>query len=240
MTEDEIKRTDAKIRLGLLGEAKRELLTKVKEQEKSLKILLSQVKTMQRLIEEAQSDIQAGEKEHILKVQEEIDEQTEVLEEMLEDTKKSKKDAFDVFGETPNHMYQGTNEPNYRLNENVLTMAASAASTDRLHELKYKSNWSDNDAKEFFSIYNSVKVSQDYKLNDFVQDNINQTNTVLQDVLKKQEKQIQQHYKPTTPQNNFGNTQTSYQPKTNYESSKTILNPTLKKLSGLEKAVDKK
>lgn len=192
MTE-EIKKTDAGIRLGMLEEAKRELLSKMAEHEKNLKILLTQVKTMQRLIEEAQSDMENESKEKVIEMQKEIDKQTEALEEMLEQTETAKKDAREIFGEEIDKKYGG-NEPSYRINEDILTTAASGTSTNRLRELQYKNIWSQQDAADFFAIKDSVRATTQYDLNPLLKENVDETYRALQDVINQQEKQIKQNY----------------------------------------------
>ena len=190
-----MKKTDAKVRLGMLEEAKRELLTKVKEQETNLKILLTQIKAMQRLIEEAQLDIEHEAEEKVELMQEEIDKQTKVLESMLEETETAKKDAKNIFGEELNNQYEGT-KSNYQINEDLLMTAASGASTNKLRELQYKNNWSQEDAKDFFAIKNSISASTQYDLNPFLKENVNETYNALKDVIKQQENQIQKNYNP--------------------------------------------
>lgn len=188
MTE-KIKKTNAGIRLGMLEEAKRELLSKIAEHEKNLKILITQIKTMQRLIEEAQSDREHETEEKITDMQKEIDKQTEVLEEMLEQTQTAKKDARKIIGKEINKDYK-ENEISYKINENILITAASEASSNRLRELQYKNNWSNQDAADFFAIKDSIKASAQYELNPFLKENVDETYRALKDVIDRQEKQI--------------------------------------------------
>ncbi|MBN1175874.1 hypothetical protein JXA48_04485 [Candidatus Woesearchaeota archaeon] len=250
---EEIKKTDAGIRIGMLEEAKRELLSKMAEHEKNLKILLTQIKTMQRLIEEAQSDMEHEAKEKIIDMQEEIDKQTEVLEEMLDKTQTAKKDAREIFGEEIDKSYKGS-EPSYRINEDVLTTAASGASSNRLRELQYKSNWSKQDAADFFAIKDSVSASAQYDLNPFLKENVDETYRALKDVISQQEKQIRQNYQTDVskqfqsqeffrPMDMQPKISTDYKPiNQSYKtgSLSNTSNSSQTKSSGLEKQLDKK
>ena len=261
MVEEKIQKTDAGVRLGMLEEAKRELLSKMAEHEKNMKILLSQIKTMQRLIDEAESDMEEANQDKVADMQEEIEKQTEVLEEMLEQTASAKEDAKDIFGEEIDRQYKG-GQPSYQINEDVLTTAASGASTSRLRELQYKSNWTQQDAADFFAIKDSVSASAQYDLNPLLRENVDETYRALNDVIEQQEKQIKQNYQTdiskqfqsqeffrpidNTQQGEFSGTNVSqdYKPmdmsyKANNQQNNTG-NPATKSDSGLEKKVDKK
>lgn len=191
MTE-KLEKTDARVRLGMLEEAKRELQTKIQKHENDLKILIAQIKTMQRLIEEAQDDMEHESMQHVEEIQEEINNQAQVLEEMLDKTENAKKDAREIFGEEINTHYKS--QSTYKINEDILTTAASGISENRLRELQYKSNWTDKDAADFFAIRDSVTATGNYELNSFLKENVDRTYDALRDVMIQQKSQIKENY----------------------------------------------
>ncbi|MCF7798574.1 hypothetical protein K9M74_01585 [Candidatus Woesearchaeota archaeon] len=178
-------KTSSRMRIGLYEEAERELLAKLKQKEKELKTLLAELQVTRNLLEEATHD-REEEQESITSAKENkasLEEEIQSLEEVTQNVTRELLDQK----QTP---YQA-------ISQQELSMATSYNTRNDLYNLMYKTSWTPDDANRFFTITEAHRMANDYDFNPLVRENLNQTYTVIQQVVQKREEQIKATYQPT-------------------------------------------
>lgn len=184
MNNKEIK-TDPKLRFSILKRSEEDILQKLAETEKQLKILLAQLTATRNLLGETEQEIEDNSYERtttqLKKEKEEVDALEEVVAESQEAIRKSnKKEEFSTYTSiTGQH----------------LTTATSYDSIKRLTELAYTHNeWSEEESKQFFQIRDAIHRVQGYNLSEPLQETIEQAYQAVQLVEERKPEQIALNY----------------------------------------------
>lgn len=188
MSEKKIieKKTDPKIRFGLLRQDERRILQDLKEKEKQVKIVLAQLQAIRHLLSEVANDLEVDEYEQTLKEeQKERDAKIEQLEEIVGEVK------------TEVEKEKGAQTLYTGISAEKITIAANENSISRLYELAYTTNdWTDTESKEFFKIRDAVFQVRNYDLAENLSQTVDNVYQAIQVVSNQQENQITQNYKP--------------------------------------------
>ncbi len=187
MNMKEIK-TDPKLRFSLLKRSEEDILGKLAETEKQLKIFLAQLEATRNLLNQAANEIQEETFERTKTQQEKEQEEVDALEEVVAKSR----DAID----------KSNNKEQFSTYTSItgqrLTTATSYDSLKRLTELAYASNeWSDEESKEFFQIREALHQVRGYDLSEPLQETVEQTYQIIQLVEEKKPEQIALNYDAT-------------------------------------------
>ena len=185
MAEEKMMRTDPRVRLGLLEEAERELLERLRKKEKEIQILLAELKTTHELVEEAAEEIEETDfEEKTAATQLVLEEQIQAMETIKQETSDQLKRLDST---APLIDYQTSMKE-------TLSTATAYNTVKRLYELAYETKWSQDDAKEFFSIANAISTVQKYEFNPIITQSVDTAYSALQAVSERQQTQISSNY----------------------------------------------
>lgn len=190
----ELQKTDPRVRIGMLQEAEREMLEQIQKYEEALRKLLAELRATRALIEEAHNDMESAQVERVQETQEEIDRQTQALEEVLASSVEERQ-----VQEEEDHIVQ-QNVVQYQAATDQaaqkIETAGSRQTIDRLMNLAYTDNWSQQQAQEFFTLQDTITDTMNYDLNPALRENVSQSYQALQAVRERAKNQIQQNYNP--------------------------------------------
>ncbi len=183
------KKTNPKIRLGLLRADERRIINSLKEKEKEIKIKLEELKAVRKLLAEVIDELEVEEYEETLK--------TEIEEEITKE-KEISKSIDTLVGNVKTELGKTNEQTLYTgLKSDALAIAASENSISRLYELAYKStSWTEDESKEFFTIQNAVVKVKDYNLSPNISKAVDTAYRALQVVSDQKGEDIKQNYKP--------------------------------------------
>lgn len=145
---EKIIKADPRIYLEELTKSEKEIISKIKDLERDLKLQLIELQITRELMDEAIKNIEEGDVIEFTKASKQISENIDKLENVVEDLSEKKKKLNIVNEESP-----------YQLNKEDVKQVTSYETIERLDYLASKKDWTYNEAKEFVQIkYNVVKA----------------------------------------------------------------------------------
>jgi len=145
---NKIIKVDPRVHLNELHKIELNILAKIKELEREIKLKLIELQTTRDLIEEVNNNVEEAEVEEFTLASENLSKNIEKLEHVVEKFEVDKK-AMNI-----------EDQP-YLLNRENLTLVTSYDTIDRLYDLATKTKWTSEEAQEFVGIkYNLNKAFQ--------------------------------------------------------------------------------
>lgn len=184
----ELKKTDPRVRFANLREDQRSLIDKVEDHRKQIEVLLEQLKALNVLLAEAANEIEVeGFRETIHEERVQREEVIESLDDLVQDTRST------LQASRPSR-----DQVEYlNINAQQLSVASSTNSIERLYQLADTTRpWTEDEAKEFFSIQSAVLATRDYELSSGLQQAVDETYQAIKTIKGSRGEDIKLNYKP--------------------------------------------
>lgn len=192
VTITEIEELDPRIRFTKLKELEFTLLQNIEKKERELKIILSELKAVRILLEQALDDLSDAEAKES---QEKYKEQTKRIESIELIVGQAINAVKLAKAQTNDSKIKSSSVTQTYVRGAELSEIVGSVAINRLRELAYETDWTQDDAREYQRIRDSVRRAREYNLSDVFQSSIDETYEALRLVSEMRNPQEEQ-YKP--------------------------------------------
>ncbi|MCA9477779.1 MAG: hypothetical protein KC535_01390 [Nanoarchaeota archaeon] len=190
----EIKSSDPHIHLENVKVEEQVLLKRLKEKEAELRILLSELRALRNIKEEAIKHIE--EEEEYQREEEQLHEEQESvqsIDELVDDVKTARQEGTE---QQATYQTNTSTQPLYNLPEtNQVELASDSNTITELYNLAKKTEHTPEEKQRFFEITSAVIKSRPYEMNPVVQERVDTAYQALKTVIG-QRPDLASEYKP--------------------------------------------